>query len=692
MATYILEIGSEEIPSRFLEGEERDIEKLFKTSLSENGLPFSSLKAMATPRRLTLRVDGIAPIQEEREEVIMGPPVNIAYDEAGNPTRAFTGFLNANNIAATDVYKVFTSKGDYIACTKKTGGKSAREILAEITPGIISSIPFAKSMRWGNNDISHARPIRWILALLDSEIVPFKVGPITSGRHTSGHRIHGAGPFEVPDTGSYEKIISDKCSIILEPDKRRDLIVQKGNELAARKGGEIIWIPELLEEVGGLVEHPVPILADFDPKYLEIPSEVLLTSMQSHQKSFGLRGKDGRLLPYFLTILNISPENVDVVRKGWERVLRARLEDARFFWQADLQASLDEWLAKLEKVIFIGPLGSMADKSRRLEKLCGWLAGQLNPPANVALAERAGKLAKADLVSSMVGEFDTLQGIMGGIYAENFGENPEVANAIREQYLPAGPDSLLPDTLLGAILSICDRADTLAGCFGLNMIPTGMADPNGLRRCALGIIRIMLARNIEVSPMKLIGKALDLYKDINWKLSRKDIENKLQDFFLGRLRNYFINKGYSTVLVDAVLANGISNIPDSQAKLDAIVAFSNNDNYEKSLQTLKRVENISKKETIADNNPIDETLLTEAAEKRLASDLSVLLPRIDTKLSEKDYIGAIAELENLAPPVNDFFDNIMVLCDNPALRANRLKLLKSIADRYSGIARFASLQ
>ncbi|MBD5553102.1 MAG: glycine--tRNA ligase subunit beta [Desulfovibrio sp.] len=692
MARFVLEIGAEEVPARFLASAEEALVKTVEENLRAANLGFDKIAAMSTPRRLVLTVDGLPELQPETETVIAGPPVAIAYDAAGAPTKALTGFAAANQIAPGAVFRQKTDKGEYIVCRKKSGGLPTRDALAAMLPQIITGLPFAKRMRWGSHDTQYARPLRWILALLDDQVVPFTVGPVASGRQTMGHRVHGPGPFEVGRSQDYEKVAADNCRITVDPKQRRELIMTTGNELASAAGGKALWKDSLLEEVCGLVEHPVPLLADFDPSYLEIPAEVLLTSMETHQKSFGVAGPDGKLLPHFLTVLNLTPTDAAVVKKGWERVLRARLEDARFFWRADLGAKFDDWLARLDQVIFIGPLGSMGEKSRRLAQLCEWLAWRLAPEnLEPAKAARAGLLAKADLVSAMVGEFDTLQGIMGGIYAEKAGEAPEVARALQEQYLPAGPDSPLPTTPAGAILSIADKADTLAGCFGLNMIPTGAADPNGLRRCALGIIRILIDRDWRLNTNDLFARAAELYGDRKWKLDKAEAAARLQEFFQERLRRYFMSRGYDTLLVDAVIAADASNPADAKARLDAMAAFATSGQFLQAAQTLKRVENMGRK---AETRSCDyrEDLLSDAAEKELGACLAALLPKLDAQISKGEYQQALASLTELAQPVGKFFDEVLVLCDAEDLKANRLKLLNAIGSRFGKIAQFSLLQ
>lgn len=687
-----MEIGTEELPARFLKGEEISLLEMFEKALAENGIKYGSIKAMATPRRLALVIEDIAKKEDVREDVVIGPPVAAAYDADGNPTPALSGFVKGHGVTLEDIFREHTPKGEYVAARVTSGGRSTADALAEICPRIITSLTFPKSMRWGGNDITYGRPLHWIVALLDDKVVPFRVGPVASGRSTWGHRVHGNGPHELEKANEYENVLENRCKIVLDPAERRNSVMNIGAALARDISGEVVWKEGLLNEVTGLVEHPVPLIGNFDASYLEIPEEVLLTSMETHQKSFGVRGADGKLLPCFLTVLNMDPPNVELVRKGWERVLRARLEDARFFWQTDSGTDFDEWLKKLDNVIFIGPLGTLGEKSRRLEELTQWLAWQLTPnDVNAAYAKRAGRLAKADLVSSMVGEFDTLQGIMGGIYAANAGEPAEVAQALQEQYLPAGPDSPTPASVTGAFLSIADKADTLSGCFGLDMVPTGAADPNGLRRCALGIIRILIERKWRIDVGALFTEARRLYGKQAWKLDDREFTRKLMEFFKGRLRNYFLLLGYDTVLVDAVLDSGVNDPADAQARLDAMAAFGKTPNFVKSAHTLKRVENIGKKSSSAKLD-WDDNLARESAEKALSTVLKKALPNLDNLIENGKYAEALESLNELAMPIDNFFDNVLVLDEDEKTRENRLSMLNALARRYNRIARFSGLQ
>lgn len=701
MSAFVLEIGTEELPARFLSPVEKELAEKFSAALMDKGVPFAGLTVSSTPRRIVLFISDLAAVSTQREEVVTGPPAKIAYDVGGRPTPSAEGFAKSQGVNLEETFVLETEKGAYLAARKVMGGEDTVDILAEICPMIINSLSFPKRMHWGGSPYTFGRPIRWLLALMDDQVTPFTVGTVDSGNLTYGHRVHGPGPFAVPAADRYFSIIRDKGHVISHSGERRDIIRNGGNALAATQNGCILWKESLLDEVQGLCEYPVPLLGGFDPSFLEVPREVLLTSMENHQKSFGLEDAEGRLLPYFLTVLNITPVDEGLVRRGWERVLRARLEDARFFWKADLASTFDDWLNALDAVIYLAPLGSMGEKTRRISSLCAWLAvnAGLRDGAEAITPEaaaRAGRLSKADLVSEMVKEFDTLQGVMGGIYALRAGEDRAVAEAIAEQYLPAGPDSPVPSTLGGALLSMADKADTLAGSFGLGMIPTGAADPYGLRRAALGIARILEEKGIRIDVMKLFAKAFEGYGPRSWKLPPEQALPKLQEFFTLRLKNHFISKGAETLLVEAVLEADASDVWAAASRLEALACFSKTEDFGQAVLTFKRAANIIRKQGqeqgVVLTGEFNDSLLQDEAEKALAAELK----RIDPVFNQLWEAESFTELFNLLwilrPFVDAFFDQVMVMCDNKELRLNRLNLLQSLVERLGRLADFSALQ
>ncbi len=693
MSVFLLEIGCEELPARFLDGLEKELRHKFTAAFESAGLDFGDMTVNSTPRRAVVYVEDMAAQTRLSEQVVTGPPVKAAFDAAGNPTKAAEGFARTQGVAFADTFTITTDKGEYLAARVKSGGEETMALLTRLCPEIVAGLSFPKRMRWGSGDFTFARPLRWLLALLDKQVVPFEVGGIKSGRQSLGHRVHGPGPFSLDDASCYFNLAKSDLKITSSGLERGMLIKDGGNSAAAKVGGKVLWQDSLLHEVQGLCEHPVPLLGSFDESFLEVPREVLLTSMEHHQKSFGLEDKNGKLLPHFLTVLNLSPKDESVVRKGWERVLRARLEDARFFWHTDLNSSFDAWLGKLDKVIFLAGIGSMGDKTRRISALAAWIAEETGG-VSAADAARAGLLSKADLVTEMVGEFDTLQGIMGSIYAAKKGENPTVSAALAEQYLPAGPDSPLPATRCGAIISLADKADTLAGCFGLGLVPTGAADPYALRRAALGMARIIVEQKLRLNVNALFAKAHELYGERQWKLPKAEALSKLGEFFALRLKNYFTGLGAETLLAESVVAAGYTDVWAAFARLEALKKFSAGPDFSSAVLTFKRPANIIRKqgENAGLTGKYDKTLLQETAEKQLAATLDKIAPKFAQYFKEDDFNALFEQLYELKPVVDGFFNDVMVMCEDKALRQNRLNLLFALVEQLRGLTDFDALQ
>ncbi|MEW5772656.1 MAG: glycine--tRNA ligase subunit beta [Thermodesulfobacteriota bacterium] len=694
MPEFILEIGAEEIPARCFPALNQELGTLLAAALDRAMVDHSGLTTFATPRRIVARAE-LAETQRSEVELVTGPPKKIAYDAEGNPTKAAQGFAKTQGVDLADAFLHATDKGEYLAVRKTVGGARTLDILPALCRDAIAGLSFPKKMRWGSLDFGFGRPLRWVLALLGNDVVPFAVAGVASGRTTRGHRVMGPGPFEVASAADFFRVLKEQGRVVLDAAERRDRIVEQGDALAKAAGGTVLWKDKLLAEVTGLVESPRPILGSFDSSFLEVPREVLLTSMESHQKSFGIEGADGGLLPHFLATLNLEPKDEVLVRKGWERVLRARLEDARFFWKTDLAAGFDPWLAELDNVVFLAPLGSMGDKSRRLERLARWLGEKLAPDQAADLA-RAGRLAKADLVSGMVGEFDELQGVMGGIYADRFGESAVVAKALYDHYLPAGPESPVPSTLAGCLLSMADKADTLAGCFGLDLAPTGANDPYALRRAVLGICRMVIEKGLRLDLGELFAAALDGYSGVQWKLSREEALAKLKAFASDRLKHYFTGKGHPTLVVEAALGAGFADVWALSARVEALASFAREADFGQAVLTFKRAANIIIKQGaeagVSLNGAFDPALLVEAQERGLADSLAALGPRFASLWAADDFPALLGLLRELRPAVDAFFDHVMVMCEDAALRRNRLNLLKALVDKLGLLADFSALQ
>ncbi len=696
MPHFLLEIGFEEMPARFLAGLSMEIESLFSELMSQARIGYGRIRPFVTARRLGVSVTDMDAVTRRDEEVVSGPPEKVAFSPDGQPTKAALGFARTQGVDVTDAFLLETDKGRYLAVRKAIGGEPTNILLAGICAECVRRLSFPKKMRWGEGDFAFGRPIHWFLALFDDVVVPFEVAGLCSGRITFGHRIMGPGPFVVSHADAYAAVIRNQGRVIVDPAEREAMIRSQAETLAAGAGGRAIVTPSLLAEVTGLTEHPVVVLGRFHEKYLEVPREVLLTSMESHQKSFGVEDEGGRLLPCFLTTLGLDPgEGLDLVRKGWERVLRARLEDARFFWETDLAADFGTWLSRLENVVFLAGLGGMGEKSRRLEALCARLAG-LVASDRAPEAARAGRLAKADLVSEMVGEFAELQGVMGGIYARKKGEDEAVAAAVAEQYLPAGPDSPVPATTCGAIVAVADKIDTLAGCFGLDMVPTGAADPYALRRQALGVCRIVIEHGWRLNLPELLQAAFEGYHGVSFKVTPTHALARLLDFFGQRLRAYFTGLGRDTLVVEAAVGAGFEDIWALSARIAALSDFAARSDYGQAVLTFKRAANIIRKQGAEAGHPlsgqVDQGLLAEAAERSLHDKFVEVFPRLDALFAADDFPALFDLLYELRPFVDAFFDSVMVMCEDAALRTNRLNLLVSLVSRLSRLADFAALQ
>ena len=694
MPDFVLEIGFEEMPARFLAPLTRELEENIKSLLLREMIKFESVQAFSTPRRLCACVVGIASRQDSRLETVTGPPASIAFDQDGNLTKAGQGFARSQQVDADVLFRRQTDKGEYLAVEKTVGGKSSLEVLPGICQETIRGFNFPKKMRWSDS-FTFGRPVRWILAMLDQETLIFNVSDIQSGALTFGHRVLGAGPFKLSSASEYFSVLKEKGRVVLNPAERMDIIRDRASLLAGEVGGRIVENDNLVKETSNLVEFPNPVLGRFAQKYLELPREVLLTSMETHQKSFGLAGNDNKLMPYFLTVINNDPQDINLVRKGWERVLKARLEDAMFFWNADKSVSIDERQAELDRVVFMAALGSMGDKSRRLEKIAGYICDVLGM-ANKANVRQAALLCKSDLVSEMVGEFADLQGIMGGIYAQLSGYDQEISRAIYEHYLPHGPESDLPETMAGAIVSLADKADNLVGCFGLNMAPTGAADPYALRRQSLGIIRIILEHGLDLDLRRLFDFCGKSYAGAKWKQDLYLAKENLIQFMSARLKVYWQGRGYDGKIVEAVIQAGCENILQTENRLKALLQFSRHPDYEAAVLTFKRIDNIIRKQGMDAGVELCEEyssgLLQDDYETRLARRIDEVLADWEEQWQNADFEGLFDRLHTLRPAVDDFFDNVMVMCEDQKLRQNRINMLNILSKKLGTLADFSALQ
>lgn len=699
-----LEIGTEEIPAGFLPKAMADMEGIIARELTAARLGYGEIRTFATPRRLALAVMNVAAVQPDAEITETGPATSVAFDAEGGLTRAGEGFLRGKGWEGSPLAvdaKAFSAgviggfpnarielvqagKALKLAVTRTETGRPTHELLSEILPRIIAAIPFRKSMRWGDLDVRFARPIHWIVALFDGIVVPFAFGGIESGAVSRGHRFMANQPFPVRDLAHY----LDECErhfVIPDPARRKEIIRRETHRVAKSAGGQLMPDEGLLEEVSYLVEYPSAVHGTFDRSFLEVPKEVLITSMRSHQRYFSATDQDGKLLPVFITIPNTLAEDPSVVVKGNERVLRARLSDARFFFDEDRKVPLEKRVESLKSVVYQQKLGTSYEKMERFRELALWLAADL-APARADNVRRAATLCKADLVTGMVGEFPEVQGIMGREYALHDGESAEVADAIAEHYLPTQAGGDLPSSDIGALVSLADKMDTICGCFGVGLIPTGSADPYALRRSAIGIINIMLDRGYRTALDGFVDKSLDLLAS---KLTRprEDVRNDVLEFFRGRFVNLMSDR-FPADVVDAVVSAGFRDLVGSEEKIVALAEFKRRPDFEPLAVAFKRVCNIVKGGV---DLPVDAALFQEEAEARLHAAFGALTGKVATLTAERDYLAALSEIATLKEPVDGFFDKVMVMAEDERVRNNRLALLTGIARLFGAIADFGRI-
>jgi glycyl-tRNA synthetase beta chain len=679
-----LEIGTEEIPAGFLPKAMADIETLICKELENARLGFGEVKTLATPRRMALFVGGIPVVQPDAEITAMGPAKNIAFGADGKPSKAAVGFARGQGVDVAALTVVTTDKGEYVAATRKETGRPTHELLGEILPRLIGNIPFKKSMRWGDFDVRFARPIHWIVALFDCVVVPFSFGPIESGTISRGHRFMANTTFPVRDFAHY----LEECErhfVIPDPSVRKEIIRREIHRVAKAAGGQLLPDEGLLDEVTYLCEYPSAVHGTFSADFLKVPKEVLITSMRSHQRYFSVVDSEGKLLNAFITINNTLTEDPSVVVKGNERVLRARLSDARFFFEEDLKVQLESRVRSLKSVVYQQKLGTSFEKMERFRSLAEKLAGEF-APASLDKVSRAAFLCKADLVTGMVGEFPEVQGIMGREYALLQGEDPEVAVAIAEHYLPTQAGGDLPAGDAGALVSIADKLDTICGCFGVGLIPTGSADPYALRRAAIGIIAIVIDREYRLSLAEYLNASLDL---LGSKLTRPRAEvlADVTDFFKGRFVN-LLSGEFPTDAIDAAVSAGFDDLVDAQSRIAALAAFKGREDFEPLAVAFKRVCNIVKEGV---NATVDVSLFQDTAEGELFASFEMVRDKVAAAVAGREYVGALTEIATLRAPVDNFFNKVMVMADDPAVRTNRLALLTGIARLFAAIADFARI-
>ena len=684
-SALLLEIGTEEIPARFLPPVLEEMAVSFRKILDAERIGVGEILTWGTPRRLALVARDLASAQAEVETEEIGPPKAVAFDAAGKPTPAALGFARKQGVAVSDLIEIDTPRGVYLAVSKSTTGKPTAERLPELLPVFILGLSFPKSMRWGSQTITFARPIHWILARYGGAVVSFEVGDVTSGGMTRGHRFLAPQAVEVADAEAY--VVALKAAkVIVDPAARRALLSEELARAAAGVKGEVVPNPGLLEENTFLVEYPSVVVGNFEDKFLALPDEVLITSMREHQRYFSLRSADGRLLPHFIAVNNTLTRNPDIVRQGHERVIRARLSDAMFFFQEDSKTPLAKRVEALKGVVFHSLLGTSYEKMERFRELAVSLSRQLAPELADAVS-RAATLCKADIVTEMVGEFPSLQGVMGRQYARLSGEPPEVAEALFTHYLPRHADDELPPDKVGALVGLADRLDTICGCFGVGLSPTGAADPYGLRRHALAIIRILRSQALHLDLVAAVAVALELLKD---KISRTTEETALEvlDFFQTRLQHLLLVEGFDHETITAVLAAGCRDVVDAADKVRALAAVRQSPEFPALATAFKRVINIAQGAEPGEVAP----LLFEHPEENILYESAALMElEVTRALENRDYPGVCRALASLRGPVDAFFAKVMVMAEDAQLRRNRLALLLRISRTFLLMADFSKI-
>lgn len=686
-ADLVLEIGTEEIPARFLPPTLEELAEKGRALLKDYRLAYSDLAVYGTPRRLTLYVRNLADDQAPLVQEIKGPPKKAAFDIDGVPTKAALGFARSQGVAVEDLVTRAAGPVEYVYAVREEAGRPAAEILAEFGPRLIGSLLFPRPMRWGDQDFKFVRPIRWLLCIHGARVVEFEVAGVRSGPHTWGHRFLSAGRLPVAAAGDYFTLLEENF-VTVDPARRRELIWKQVRAAAAAEGGVVEEDPELLAEVADLLEYPSAFCGRFPESYLELPEPVLVTPMREHQRYFPVRDRTGRLMPLFVGVHNGTPEHLDLIRSGNEKVLRARLADAAFFFREDLAVPLADRGPELKKVVFQESLGTMHEKVERLTALAGYLAAALGlDQAERAQAHRAAVLSKNDLLTSMVYEFPELQGIMGREYALRAGEAPAVAEAMREQYLPAPGGEVLPATRAGLVLALADRADNLVGAFGMGVQPTGSQDPYALRRQALGICHLLLDTPAYLDLDGFFREAHAAY-GARLTVGAGEVVAQLADFFGQRLRVLFQDRGLSFGVVEAALAAGHADVRDAWERATAVAAFQFHPAFADISTAFTRANNLGKN---AAGTRVDPELFEDPVEHTLYQAFRQVREQVEAETGRHRYDSALTALADLREPVDRFFEGVLVMVEEAAVRENRLALLRLVADLFKRIADLSKL-
>ena len=690
--SLLIELGTEELPPKTLKKLHDAFAAETLNGLLESQLITSSDSAhpFASPRRLAILVPNVLSKQPDQEVERLGPAIKAAFDADGNPTPAATGFAKSCGVSVDDLSRIDTDKGERLAYTVKEIGKTLDQLLSGILEQTIKRLPIAKRMRWGDGDAEFVRPVKWLLALHGDQVVPCVVLGVASSNISFGHRFHSKGEIRITQAANYEQILEQEGHVIADFTKRQQTILDLAKAAAGNLGGSIEDDPKLLDEVTGLVEYPSAIVGDFEQDFLDVPQECLISSMRDHQKYFHIVDEKGTLMPHFITMSNIKSSKPSQVKEGNEKVLRARLSDAQFFWESDLKTKLEERVEKLSSVMFHAKLGSTLDKTERLQSLATKIAKLLKADSNIA--QRGALLSKADLVSNMVGEFDELQGVMGHYYADRDGENSIVGECIEQHYWPKFAGDQLPQSLEAQSVALADRLDSLVGIYAAAGAPTGDKDPFGLRRSALGVLRILIEKGHALSLAELIAVTASTYGEQQNFAIDEQTQANICEFVQGRLLPLYQSQDVATLAIKSVMAVS-SDIPlDFHQRLNAIVAFSEVSEAQDLAAANKRIGNILKKQSTDVPSHIDVAALSETDEVSLHDALVAIEEECQQLFNQGEYQQGLGKLSTLKTPVDDFFENVMVMSENSAEKNNRLALLKRMQDLFLRVADISLLQ
>jgi glycyl-tRNA synthetase beta chain len=685
--TFLVEIGTEELPPKALRSLAESFAANVTAELDAANLAHGEVKWFAAPRRLALKISNLAESQLDREVEKRGPAISAAFDAEGKPSKAAEGWARGCGITVDQAERLATDKGEWLLYRAHVKGESAQALLPAMIATALTKLPIPKLMRWGDNHTQFVRPVHTVTLLLGDEVIPATILGIASDRVIRGHRFMGEPEFTIDNADQYPEILLERGKVIADYEQRK-AVIKEGAEEAARKiGGNADLSESLLEEVTSLVEWPVVLTAKFEEKFLAVPAEALVHTMKGDQKYFPVYANDGKLLPNFIFVANIESKDPIQIISGNEKVVRPRLADAEFFFNSDRKKRLEDNLPRLETVLFQQQLGTLRDKTNRIEALSGWIAGQIG--ADVNHATRAGLLSKCDLMTNMVFEFTDTQGVMGMHYARHDGEAEDVAVALNEQYQPRFAGDALPSNLVACAVAIADKMDTLAGIFGIGQHPKGDKDPFALRRAALGVLRIIVEKNLPLDLQTLTEEAVRLYGD---KLTNQKVTDEVIDFMLGRFRAWYQEEGHSVDTIQAVLARRPTKPADFDARMKAVSHFRSLESSSALAAANKRVSNILAKSDETLNDHVHASVLKEAEEIRLATHLVVLRDKLEPFFAEGRYQEALEELANLREPVDAFFDKVMVNAEDKDLRINRLTLLSKLRELFLQVADISLLQ